>query len=144
MRKTNPFLDKSITFIRHLNGNCRKNQAGIYIKVRGFNIPLFLLNTSSTSLRFAKFIFQHPYSFSFSSQRDIFHYFYYIQAGFIIFASIEICLFPLISLCYQPKIISFLGSGPNMGRSPVEWGDFPSVHLSVQLFIPPSGPSSQA
>ena len=91
------------------------------------------------SLRFAKFSFQHPYSFSFSSQRDIFHYFYYIQAGFIIFASIEICLFPLISLCYQPKIISFLGSGPDMGRSPVEWGDFlfvrPFIRSSVCPFV---------
>ena len=30
----------------------------------------------------------------------------------------------------------FLGSGPDMGRSPVEWGDFPSVRLSVP---PPLG-----
>ena len=36
---------------------------------------------------------------------------------------------------------SFLGSGPNRGQNPVEWGDF----LSVCLYIcPPSGPSSQA
>ena len=27
------------------------------------------------------------------------------------------------------------GSGPNRGRSPVEWGDFPSVRLSVCLLI---------
>ena len=36
------------------------------------------------------------------------------------------------------------GSGLDRGRSLVEWGDFPSVHLSVCLsvcsFIPPSGP----
>ena len=38
----------------------------------------------------------------------------------------------------------FLGSGPDRGRSPVEWGDFPSVRTSVRLFVPPSGPSSQA
>ena len=24
------------------------------------------------------------------------------------------------------------GSGPNRGQSPVEWGDFPSVRLSIQ------------
>ena len=29
------------------------------------------------------------------------------------------------------------GSGPDRGRSPVEWGDFPSVHLSVRS--PPLG-----
>ena len=32
-------------------------------------------------------------------------------------------------------------SGPNRGRSPVEWGDFPFVHLSVCL-SPPPGPES--
>ena len=26
---------------------------------------------------------------------------------------------------------SFLGSGPGRGQSPVEWGDFPSVHPYV-------------
>ena len=40
------------------------------------------------------------------------------------------------------------GSGPDRGRSPVEWGDFPFVRSfvrsSVCLFVPPSGPSSQA
>ena len=36
--------------------------------------------------------------------------------------------------------IDFLGSGPDRGRSPVEWGDFPSV----RTFVPPSGPSSRA
>ena len=36
------------------------------------------------------------------------------------------------------------GSGPNRRRSPVEWGDFPSVRLSVCPSVPPSGPSSQA
>ena len=29
------------------------------------------------------------------------------------------------------------GSGPDRGRSPVEWGDFPSVHTYVRLFVPP-------
>jgi len=31
------------------------------------------------------------------------------------------------------------GSGPDRGRSPVEWGDFPFVRLSVRLFVPPLG-----
>ena len=29
----------------------------------------------------------------------------------------------------------FLGSGPDRGRSPVEWGDFPSVRLFVCSFV---------
>ena len=29
----------------------------------------------------------------------------------------------------------FLGSGPGRGRSPVEWGDFPFVRLSVCPFV---------
>ena len=29
------------------------------------------------------------------------------------------------------------GSGPDWGRSPVEWGDFPSVRSSVRLFVRP-------
>ena len=29
----------------------------------------------------------------------------------------------------------FLGSGPNRGRSPVEWGEILSVHLSVYPFV---------
>ena len=28
-------------------------------------------------------------------------------------------------------MLSFLGSGPDRGRSPVEWGDFPSIRLYV-------------
>ena len=32
----------------------------------------------------------------------------------------------------------FLGSGPDRGQSPVEWGDFPSVRLSVRS-SPPLG-----
>ena len=40
------------------------------------------------------------------------------------------------SLC---TICRFLGSGPDRGRSPVEWGDFPYVCSSVRPFIrPPS------
>ena len=31
----------------------------------------------------------------------------------------------------------FLSSGPDRGRSPVEWGDFPSVCLSVRPSVPP-------
>ena len=46
------------------------------------------------------------------------------------------------------SITVFLGSGPNRGRSPVEWGDFPSVRTFVRTFIrtsvPPLGhPASQ-
>ena len=29
------------------------------------------------------------------------------------------------------------GSGPDRGRSPVEWGDFPSVRPSVRPSVPP-------
>ena len=39
-------------------------------------------------------------------------------------------------------LVWFLGSGPNRGRSPVEWGDFPfvrpSIRLSIRLSVPPS------
>ena len=31
----------------------------------------------------------------------------------------------------------FLGSGPNRGQSPVEWGDFLYVHLLVRSFVRP-------
>ena len=34
----------------------------------------------------------------------------------------------------------FLGSGPNRGRSPVEWGDFPFVRPFVRLFVRSSPP----
>ena len=41
---------------------------------------------------------------------------------------------------------TFLGSGPDRGRSPVEWGDFvrtsvhPSVRLSIHTYVRPSVP----
>ena len=38
------------------------------------------------------------------------------------------------------------GSGPDRGRSPVEWGDFPSVRPSVRPFPPlgqPARPKAQ-
>ena len=38
---------------------------------------------------------------------------------------------------YQ-MVMLFLGSGSNGGRSPVEWGDFPSIRPSVRPYIPPS------
>ena len=40
----------------------------------------------------------------------------------------------------------FLGSGPDRGQSPVEWGDFPYFRSFVCPFVrpPPSGQSSQA
>ena len=41
----------------------------------------------------------------------------------------------------------FLGSGPDRGRSPVKWGDFPSVHPSIRtsMLSPLEGPrASQA
>ena len=34
----------------------------------------------------------------------------------------------------------FLGSGPDRGQSPVEWGDFPSVSPFVRPFVRPSPP----
>ena len=40
----------------------------------------------------------------------------------------------------------FLGSGPDRGRSPVEWGDFLSVCPFVRPYVrpsPPRGPKSQ-
>ena len=33
------------------------------------------------------------------------------------------------------SFLSFLGSGPDRGRSPVEWGDFPSVRSFVRSFV---------
>ena len=33
----------------------------------------------------------------------------------------------------------FLGSGPDRGQSPVEWGEIPFVHLFVRPSVPPSG-----
>ena len=33
----------------------------------------------------------------------------------------------------------FLGSGPDKGRSPVDWGEIPFIHLSVRTSIPPVG-----
>ena len=46
----------------------------------------------------------------------------------------------------RPMILS-LGSGPDRGQSPVEWGDFASVHMSRQASEPArqaSEPASQA
>ena len=37
-----------------------------------------------------------------------------------------------------PQPPSFLGSGPDRGRSPVEWGDFPYVRLFVHTSVRPS------
>ena len=34
-------------------------------------------------------------------------------------------------------LLSFLGSGPDRGRSPVEWGDFPYVRPYVRTSVPP-------
>ena len=42
-------------------------------------------------------------------------------------------------LTYEKQ--NFLGSGPGRGRSPVEWGDFPSFRLFVRLFVRPSPPA---
>ena len=39
------------------------------------------------------------------------------------------------------KVPSFLGSGPDRGRSPVEWEDFPFVRPSVRPYVRPSIPS---
>ena len=36
------------------------------------------------------------------------------------------------------KILPFLGSGPDRGRGPVEWGDFPSFLPSVRRSVGPS------
>ena len=47
-------------------------------------------------------------------------------------------------LSYVIKIHAFLGSGPNRGRSPVEWGDFPSVRPSIRTSVRPYVPPSRA
>ena len=36
------------------------------------------------------------------------------------------------------------GSGPDRGRSPVEWGDFPFVRPSLRPSVRPSVPASRA
>ena len=41
--------------------------------------------------------------------------------------------------CYLSIIQQFLGSSPNSGQSPVDWGDFPFVCLSIHL-SPPQQP----
>ena len=54
-------------------------------------------------------------------------------------------------LCQWPSLLvsmmtswysffSFLGGGPDRGRSPLEWGDFPSMHPFVHSSIRPSHP----
>ena len=52
----------------------------------------------------------------------------------------------MLLICFEHSFAWFLGSGPDRGRSPVEWGDFPSVRTSVRPSIPPlKGPrASQA
>ena len=59
-------------------------------------------------------------------------------------------LYELGELTYEERIQELaemtsegqlLGSGPDSGRSPVEWGDFPSIHLFVRS--PPQGPKRQ-
>ena len=39
---------------------------------------------------------------------------------------------------------AFLGSGPGRGRSPVEWGDFPSIRTSVHPPLKAQEPARQA
>ena len=53
----------------------------------------------------------------------------------------------LLKTSYFIAFFSFLGSGPNRGQSPVEWGDFPFVRPFVPSFVRPTleGPrASQA
>ena len=38
---------------------------------------------------------------------------------------------------YEALVGQFLGSGPDRGRSPVEWGDFPSVRPFIRPFVHP-------
>ena len=43
-----------------------------------------------------------------------------------------------MSFCLSaPSFPPFLGSGPDRGRSPVEWGDFPFVRSFVRPFVRP-------
>ena len=45
------------------------------------------------------------------------------------------------NVSFQPCY--FLGSGPDRGRSPVEWGEIPSVRPSVRPSVPPlAGPQT--
>ena len=65
--------------------------------------------------------------------------------SFLFGFSLSLFLFPLtFSLLFFPYF-PFLGSGPDRGQSPVEWGDFPSVRTSVRPSVrpPPLGPKSQ-
>ena len=45
-----------------------------------------------------------------------------------------------IEIVLLPLAIHFLGSGPDRGQSPVEWGDFPFVRLSVRPSVRPFPP----
>ena len=45
---------------------------------------------------------------------------------------------------FWPFFLVFLGSGPDRERSPVEWGDFPSIRLYVRPSIRPYVPPSRA
>ena len=50
------------------------------------------------------------------------------------------------NLFFLTPFFPFLGSGPDRGRSPVEWGDFPSVRSFVRPFPPlghPARPEAQ-
>ena len=83
--------------------------------------------------------------------------------------SIRDFVHPSISLSVRPSVFpsirpsnglsvresGFLSSGPDRGLSPVEWGDFPNIHLFVCLYfrpllqaiqpgLRPSQPASQA
>ena len=43
---------------------------------------------------------------------------------------------------YSKHNFSFLGSGPNRGQCPVEWGYFPYIHTSVHTSPPLGHPAS--
>ena len=65
------------------------------------------------------------------------------------FVSGYLSVYSGVYLCVYFKYVSmilFLGSGPDRGRSPVEWGDFPYVRSSVCTSPPlghPARPEAQ-
>ena len=61
----------------------------------------------------------------------------------LFYNSLLLCLSLFLSFNSLPLSVSlrlFLGSGPNRGQSPVEWGEIPSVRTSVRPYVRTSPP----
>ena len=69
------------------------------------------------------------------------HYCIRFIAGLIYsFNLSSFCLLVVEAMFLIKVVNAFLGSGPDRGRSPVEWEDFPSVCLFVNPSVRPSVP----